>query len=106
MANTYRQNGAARVYWITLPTPREPGRQEIARAVNAAIGVAAQPWVDQVRVIDTVPVFTPGAVYRDAMSVHGTQTIVRESDGVHLNDAGSRLLAEIVLRKAAQDFIY
>ena len=43
MANTYRQNGMARVYWLTLPTPREAARRSIARVVNAAIevGVAA-----------------------------------------------------------------
>ena len=106
MANTYRQQGVARVYWITLPTPREAARQNIARVVNAAIGVAVQPWADQIRVIDTVPTFTPGNVYRDAMSIGGTQTIVRESDGIHLNDAGSNLLAGIVLARVAQDFKY
>jgi hypothetical protein len=106
MANAYRQDGAARVYWITLPTPREPARQEIAKVVNAAIEVAVQPWASQVRIINTVPVFTPGEVYRDAMSVNGQQTIVREADGVHLNEAGSNLLAGIVLERVAEDFKY
>ena len=106
MANTYRQNGAARVYWITLPTPREAERQTIARAVNAAIEVGVQPWAEQIRVINTVPVFTPGGVYRDAMDVNGTQTIVREADGIHLNEAGSSLLAGIVLARIGQDFTY
>ncbi|HEX7610695.1 MAG TPA: GDSL-type esterase/lipase family protein [Solirubrobacteraceae bacterium] len=106
IANTYRQNGAARVYWLTLPTPREQARQSIARVVNAAIEVAVAPWADQIRVIDTVPTFTPGGVYRDSMSVGGTQTIVRQSDGIHLNEAGSSLLAGIVLAKVRQDFKY
>ena len=92
------------MYWLTLPTPREQARQVIARVVNAAIEVAVQPWADQVRVIDTVPVFTPGAVYRDSMSVGGTQTIVRQSDGIHLNEAGSSLLAGIVLGRVREDF--
>ncbi len=106
MANIYRQAGAARVYWITLPTPREQARQVIARVVNAAIEVAAQPWADDVRVINTVPVFTPGGVYRDAMDIGGTATIVREADGVHLNEAGSSLLAGIVLGRIGEDFSY
>jgi hypothetical protein len=106
MANSYRQNGAAYVYWLTLPTPREAARQTIARAVNAAIEVAAQPWADQVRVIDTVPTFTPGNIYRDSISIRGTQTIVRQADGVHLNDAGAGLLASIVLARIGQDFTY
>ena len=104
MMNTYRQNGAARVYWLTLPTPRDGARAKIARVVNAAIDVAAQPWRDQVRVIDTVTVFTPGERYRDSMTVNGQPTIVRQSDGIHLNDAGASLATTIVLNAIGQDF--
>ena len=52
MMDTYRQGGAARVYWLTLPAAAQRGGPEIARAVNAAIGVAAQPYRAQVRVLD------------------------------------------------------
>lgn len=106
IANTYRQDGAARVYWITLPTPREAARQVIARVVNAAIPVALAPWASQVRVIDSVPIFTPGGVYRDSMSIGGTPTIVRRSDGIHLNEAGSSLLSGYVLAEIGRDFLY
>ena len=37
MMNTYRQGGEARVYWLTLPLPRDGDLAEVARAVNAAI---------------------------------------------------------------------
>lgn len=104
MMNTYRQAGAARVYWLTLPTPREAARAQIAQVVNAAIDVAAQPWRDQVRTVDTVPTFTPGGRYRDAISIGAQPTIVREADGIHLNDAGSALLAKLVLAEVDRDF--
>lgn len=104
MMNTYRQAGAARVYWITLPAPRDATRQKIARTVNAAIAVAAQPYRSQVRVLDSVPIFTPGGRYRDAMDVDGEEKIVRESDGIHLNAAGSEVLADSVLALIDQDF--
>lgn len=102
--NSYRQAGAAHVYWMTLPAPRDPARARIARVVNAAIQVAAQPWVAQMRIVDTVPIFTPNFTYRDAMSVGGTRTIVRQADGIHLNEAGSQLLANIVLSAIQTDF--
>jgi hypothetical protein len=105
MADTYRQNGGARVYWVTLPTPRDADHQPITRVVNAALKVAVQPWRAQVRVIDTVPTFSPTG-YRDAMSVDGVDTIVRHPDGKHLSDAGSRLLAELVLREVGRDYVY
>jgi hypothetical protein len=63
-----------------------------------------QPWAAQVSVIDTVPIFTPGGVYRDAMKIDGVETIVRESDGIHLNAAGSALLAQTVLAAVRRDF--
>jgi lysophospholipase L1-like esterase len=106
VANTYRQAGAARVYWITLPTPRDPARQTIARVVNAAIPVALAPWAAEIRVIDSVPIFTPGGVYRDSMKIDGVPTIVRKSDGIHLNEAGSSLLATYVLGAIGRNFTY
>ena len=105
MMATYRQGGRAMVYWLTLPAPREAARAEIARAVNAAIEVAAEPWRADVRVVDMAPVFTPGFVYRDSMSVAGQPTLVRQSDGIHLNDAGSALAGRIVLGAMSQDFL-
>lgn len=106
MMNTYRQAGAARVYWLTLPAPRDAARARIARVVNAAIEVAAQPWPNEIRLVDTVPVFTPGFRYRDSMSVGGQPTLVRESDGIHLNATGSQLAAKLVLARLAADYTY
>ncbi len=106
MMNTYRQAGIARVYWLTLPTPRDSARAKISLVVNAAIEVATEPWRDQIRIVDTVPVFTPGEHYRDSMPVNGVPTIVRQSDGIHLNDAGSSLAATIVLGDIDADFTH
>ena len=53
--DTYRQDGAAKVYWLTVMTPRDADAARVDTVVNAAIRVAAQPWASQVRVVDTVP---------------------------------------------------
>src|SRR3954470_20559406 len=103
MMNTYRAKGAARVYWVKLMTPRSKARADIGRVVNAAIDVAAEPWKTQVRLIDTIGVFTPKG-YRDAMPINGEDTIVRQSDGIHLNDTGAAFLAEIVIDRIGKDF--
>jgi lysophospholipase L1-like esterase len=105
IADTYRRDGAARVYWITVPTPRDPDRGRIATVVNAAIAVAVAPWRAQVRVIDTVPLFAPEG-YRAAIDVGGKETIVRESDGIHLNGAGAEILADEVLAELGRDHTY
>jgi lysophospholipase L1-like esterase len=104
MMDTYRRKGAARVYWLTLPLPRDAARQKIARSVNAAIFVAAQPFRSQVRILDMTAIFTPRGRYRAAMAVAGRNTIVRRPDGIHLNDAGARLAADTVNRRLSADF--
>ena len=104
MMNTYRQGGTARVYWLTLPTPRDGDLAEVARAVNAAIAVAAQPFRAQVRVLDMNALFTPGGRYRDAMTVDGRRQIVRDPDGIHLNETGAGVAAERVLAAVRRDF--
>ncbi|UGS36888.1 DUF459 domain-containing protein [Capillimicrobium parvum] len=104
MMDTYRRNGASRVYWLQLPLPRDGDRREIARTVNAAIAVAAQPYRSQVRVLDLAAVFTPGGRYRVSMPVDGRDTIVRKPDGVHLSDAGAQLAADLVQRDLERDF--
>ena len=104
MMDTYRQAGEARVYWLTLPMPRDGDRQEVARVVNEAIAVAAQPYRTHVRLLDMVELFTPGGEYRDSMEVDGEDRIVRESDGVHLNAEGAELAAETVLDALDEDF--
>ena len=53
--------------------------------------------------IDTIPIFTPKG-YRDAMPIDGEDTIVRQPDGIHLNDAGAAFLADIVIKRIGQDF--
>lgn len=104
MMNTYRADGASRVYWMLLPAPRDRDRQAISRSVNAAIAVAAQPYRSQVRVVDLAALFTPGGVYRAAMPVDGRDELVREPDGVHLNGQGARLAADPVIAAMRTDY--
>lgn len=104
MMNTYRQGGDARVYWLTLPLPRDGDLREVARSVNAAILVAAEPYRAQVRVLDMTELFTPGGRYRDAIEVGGRRRIVRDADGIHLNGDGAELAADVVLDAVRRDF--
>lgn len=104
MMDNYLAEGDARVYWLTIPTQRDPARLQITQAVNRSIADAAAAHGDAVRVIDTVAAFTPGESYSDSISIDGEETIVRESDGIHLNDEGSALAAEIVLDAIDRDF--
>jgi hypothetical protein len=104
MMDNYRRSGAARVYYLRLPLPRDRTRQRIARVVNAAIDVAAVPYRSQVRVVDMERAFTPGGRYRDTLTIGGRKRIVREPDGIHLNADGARVAARIVQTALERDF--
>jgi hypothetical protein len=104
MLAAYRRGGAARVYWITVPALRDARRTAIGKVINGAIAVAAQPWARQVRLIDGGAIFTPDG-YRDSMPVDGVDTVVREPDGMHLNQAGAHVLAEAVSAALTGDFV-
>jgi lysophospholipase L1-like esterase len=104
MMETYRRRGAARVYWLTLPLPRDSDQARVARTVNAAIAVAAQAARAHVRVLDMARVFTPDGRYRDAMPVDGRERIVREADGIHVNALGAGIAADAVERALLRDF--
>jgi hypothetical protein len=104
LMNNYRQDGTARVYWLLLPAPRDTGRQKISKVVRAADTVAASPYGAQVRLLDMSPIFTPDFKYRDAMDVGGDEKIVRQSDGIHLNQAGNALAADEVMKALRADY--
>jgi lysophospholipase L1-like esterase len=101
----YLRGGTDRIYWLTVPTPRDDARARITRVVNAALIVASQPFRSQVRIIDTVPVFTPGGSYRDSFEIDGRDQVVRESDGLHLTPAGAGVAADLVEERLAADFV-
>jgi hypothetical protein len=103
MTATYRRGGAGRVYWIAVPALRDARRTAIGRVINEAVAVALEPWRRQVRQLDAGAIFTPNG-YRDSMPVDGVDTVVREPDGIHLNEAGAQVLAKAIAAQLVADF--
>ena len=58
----------------------------------------------QVRIVDLNVLFTPGGRYRAAMPVGGRRKLVRQADGVHLNDTGATVALAPVLAALRADF--
>jgi hypothetical protein len=103
MIAAYRRDGDTRVYWLTVPLPRDPARQEIAAAVNAAVVDATDRAGDGAEVIELDEWFAPDGDYSDAIDVDGRERIVREQDGIHLNAAGAAVLADAVQDAVDED---
>ena len=99
MIASYRRRGAAKVYWLTLPTPSKPAFARVFRAVNVALRKASNAFAGAGRIIDTAKVFTPGGRFRSTLNGR----VVRQADGVHLNTRGASIAAGIVIRRLRRD---
>ena len=103
MMRSYLRRGRSMVYWLTLPTPRSEGFGRVYRAVNAAIRRAGTRVGGGVRVIDLVPVFTPGGRFRQYVTFRGRTVKARQADGVHLSTAGASIAATLVIDRLRAD---
>ena len=98
MMATYLRDGSALVFWVLLPAPRDPARVESHHAINRAIRAAAATFPDGVRTVDIGPAISPGDVYREKAMYRGRLRVIRESDGIHLANAGVHLATDVILR--------
>jgi hypothetical protein len=92
---TFLRGGRARVVWMTPPEPRYAPRAEITHAIDIADERAASGLAG-VKVLRIDLMFAPDGVYRDVIRYRGRDVRVRESDGVHLNIAGTAIAAKAV----------
>ncbi len=91
---TFLREGRGRVVWLTPPEPRYGPRATITHAVNVAVERAAK-GLKGVKVLRIDLMFSPNG-YSDTMMYRGREVRVRESDGVHLNVAGTAIAARAV----------
>jgi hypothetical protein len=103
MMRSYLRGGAGRVFWFTLPAPRNAAAQPVFRAINRAYAIAAASFSYGVELIDLVPVFTPGGRYRQDMTYDGRTVDVREPDGYHLSLGGDAIAASILIGRLRAD---
>jgi len=91
---TYRRQGRSRVFWLTIPAPKDARRVPVFQATNSAILQAAEGLAG-VRVLRMDTLFSPNG-WRETMSYRGRTVRVREKDGIHLNVLGTQIAARAV----------
>jgi hypothetical protein len=97
MMRAYLRGGAGRVYWFTLPAPRDPRLAASFAGVNVAYRIAAARHPDGVHVMRADRVFTPNGYFQQTIDYHGHQISVREADGYHLNAAGDQIATSMLI---------
>jgi lysophospholipase L1-like esterase len=103
MMRSYLRGGRSFVYWLTLPAPRPASFARVFPRVNDAIRRAARRVGGKVRVIDLVPVFTPGGRFRQTNTFRRRTIDARQPDGIHLSLAGASVAATLVVDQLRAD---
>jgi uncharacterized protein len=93
----WAQGGRARVYWLSMPPSRNPQWALDDAQINIALARAAAQ-VPGAEYLDILGPVTDHGQYADFVkNANGQTVLVREQDGVHLNIAGSTIVAQEVL---------
>jgi hypothetical protein len=93
----WTHGGARRIYWLAMPPARDPSWAYDDAQINTALRRAAAR-VPGAEYLDILGPITNHGRYADYVHEHGQPELVREADGVHVNLAGSALVAREVLR--------
>jgi lysophospholipase L1-like esterase len=68
------------------------------------VRAAAAAYARDVHIVDFTALFTPGDKFRESMSVGGRDELVRQADGIHLNETGGEVAADAIMARMAQDY--
>jgi hypothetical protein len=82
-----------RVYWLTLPVPRDRGLAKVFAVINRAIRRAVRLAGRRAATIDLTRLVTPG------------DRRLRERDGVHLSAAGAALAGVAIAKRLTRDAV-
>lgn len=103
MLRSYQRGGAGRVYWLTLPTPRDEGLARVFRVNDRAVARAVRKAGPMASVVDITPAVTRRGRFARKLVVDGKRQAVRQLDGVHLAPAGARAAARVVRARLQAD---
>jgi hypothetical protein len=88
--------GAHRVYWLSMPPARDRQWAYDDGKIDMALRLAAKA-VTGVEYVNILGPITDHGKYVDYVRENGVWTLIREPDGVHLNSAGSQIVADEVV---------
>ncbi|MGH2443777.1 MAG: DUF459 domain-containing protein, partial [Chloroflexota bacterium] len=92
----WSQGGTRHVYWLSMPPAQNSAWAFDDAHINLALKRAAAE-VPGARYLNVLGPITNHGAYSDFVNVNGQPTLIRESDGVHLNLAGSTIVAHEVV---------
>lgn len=99
----WTDGGKRRVYWLSMPPARDPAWAYDDAQINIALRRAAAQ-VPGAEFVDVLGPVTNHGHYTDYVNQNGQPVLIREPDGVHLNIAGSSIVAGEVQQVLAREW--
>ncbi len=84
---SYLRGGRGRVYWLSLPVPRDAGAAPLFAAVNGALRLLVGEFAGRMRLIPVEETISPGG-FQDTLVYDGLTIHPRHPDGFHLTHEG------------------
>jgi uncharacterized protein len=99
----WTHGGARRIYWLAMPPARDSSWAYDDAQIDGALQRAAVrvPGAEYLNILGPI---TDHGRYADYVYENGQPELVREVDGVHVNLAGSAIVAHEVLRVLAREW--
>ena len=101
--DAYSRGGRGDVYWLTLPAAGFGRRRQIFPRINRAIRRAVARSGPHAHLVDTWDVLSPGGRVPAHVLRDGVEVEVRSPDGIHLQPAGTTMVAELVRDAMVED---
>lgn len=95
--DTLTQRPGQVLIWVSAPIAQSAELESQMKVLNAQYRAEAGKRKGSVIFLDTNPIFAPNGVYQEAIVHKGSQVVVREPDGQHLNVQGGVVLADTIL---------
>jgi hypothetical protein len=98
MMDTLTQRPGQLLIWVGAPVAQDPQLNDQMKVLNRIYRSEAAKRKGSVLYYDTDPLFAPSGGFQTSINWKGSQTVVREPDGQHINAEGGVVLGEILLK--------
>jgi hypothetical protein len=99
----WARQGAARVYWLSMPPARDPSWSQNNANIDTALQRAAHA-VPSARYVNVLGPVTDHGKYADFIYRNGAAVLVRTTDGIHFTEAGSQIIADEMMAILKKDW--
>jgi hypothetical protein len=83
--------------WVGAPVAQDAKLDSQMKVLNSIYKAEAAKRPGSVLYVDPDPIFAPNGSYQTSINWKGSQVVVREPDGQHLNEEGGVVLADYIM---------